>query len=53
MVNHLVGCSEGLVVLFNDHAVWQMLRVIFEELGSGSRAVGQFQLLQLLQLNEA
>lgn len=40
-------------VLFDNHAARQVLRVVFEELGGGSRAVGQLQLLQILQLNEA
>lgn len=41
------------MVLLNDHAVGQVLGVVFEELRRGSRAVGQLQLLQLLQLDEA
>ena len=41
------------VVLLDDHAVGQVLRVVFEELCSGSGTVGQLQLLQLLQLDEA
>lgn len=43
----------GSAVLFYDHAVGQVLGVVFEELCGGSRAVGQLQLLQLMQLNEA
>lgn len=41
------------MVLLDDHAVGQVLGVIFEELSSGAGAVGQLQLLQLLQLDEA
>ena len=37
--------------LLNDHAVGQVLGVVFEEFGSGSRTVGQLQLLQVLQLD--
>jgi len=44
---------RGWVVLFDDHAVGQVLRVVFEELSSGSRTVGQLQLLKLMQLDEA
>lgn len=40
-------------VLLDDHAVGQVLGVVLEELSRGSRAVGQLQLLQLLQLDEA
>lgn len=40
-------------LLFNDHAVGQVLGVVLEELGCGSGTVGQLQLLQLLQLDEA
>lgn len=43
----------GSAVLLDDHAVGQVLGVVFEELSSGAGAVGQLQLLQLLQLNEA
>lgn len=39
--------------LFNDEAARQVLREVLEELGCGSRAVGQLQLLQLLKLHEA
>lgn len=38
----------GSVVLLDDHAVGQVLGVVFEELCSGSGAVGELQLLQLL-----
>lgn len=41
------------MVLLDDHAVGQVLGVVLEELGRGSRAVGQLQLLQLLQLDQA
>lgn len=51
MVVEYVG--GGLVALFDDHAAGQMLGVVFEELSSGSRTVGQLQLLQLMQLDEA
>lgn len=43
-----VGRWDGSVVLLDDHAVGQVLRVVFEELGGGSGTVGQLQLLQLL-----
>lgn len=43
----------GSVVLLDDHAVGQVLGVIFEELGGGSGAIGELQFLQLLQLDEA
>lgn len=43
----------GKPALFNDEATRQMLREVLEELRCGSRAVGQLQLLQLLQLHEA
>lgn len=42
---------EGSVVLLDDHAVGQVLGVVFEELCCGSRAVGQLQFLKLLQLD--
>jgi hypothetical protein len=51
-----VAGSRGRVgkpALFNDEAARQVLREVLEELGCGSRAVGQLQLLQLLQLHEA
>lgn len=41
------------MVLLDDHAAGQVLGVVFEKLSSGPRAVGQLQLLQLLQLDEA
>lgn len=34
-----------LFALLDDHAARQMLGVVFEEFGCGTRAVGQFQLL--------
>lgn len=37
-----------VVVLFDDHAVGQVLGVVLEELRSGTRAVGELQLLQIL-----
>lgn len=40
-------------VLLNDHAVGQVLGVVLEELCSGTRAVGELQLLQLLKLDKA
>lgn len=43
----------GKPALFNDEAARQVLREVLEELGCGSRAVGQLQLLQLLQLHKA
>lgn len=52
-VGRSVSQWGGSVVLLDDHAVWQVLGVIFEELGGGSGAIGQLQLLQLLQLDEA
>ena len=39
-VSQLVGWWDGSVVLLNDHAVGQVLGVVFEELSGGSRAVG-------------
>lgn len=45
--------DEGWAVLLDDHAVGQVLGVVFEELGCGSWTVGQLQFLQLLQLDEA
>ena len=39
--------------LLDDHAAGQVLGVVLEELGRGSRTVGQLQLLQVLQLDEA
>lgn len=41
------------MVLLNDHAVGQVLWVVFKELSGGPGTVGQLQLLQFLQLNEA
>lgn len=35
--------DEGWAVLFDDHAVGQVLGVVLEELGGGSRTVGQLQ----------
>lgn len=52
-IGRSVGRWDGSVVLLDDHAVGQVLGVVFEELRGGSRAVGQLQLLQLLQLDEA
>lgn len=49
----LVSRRGGSVVLLDDHAVGQVLGVVFKELSGGSGAVGQLQLLQLLQLDEA
>lgn len=54
-------CKEEVLVmwrvpapaLLDDHAARQMLGVVFEEFGCGAGAVGQFQLLQLLELNQA
>lgn len=39
----MVICQSWVqsVVLLNDHAVWQVLGVVFEELSGGTRAVGQ------------
>lgn len=37
-----------VVVLLDDHAVGQVLGVVLEELRSGTRAVGELQLLQIL-----
>lgn len=48
-----VGHWTGSAVLLDDHAVGQVLGVVLEELGSCPGAVGQFQLLQVLQLDEA
>lgn len=53
VIGRSVGRWDGSVVLLNDHAVGQVLGVVFKELGGGSGAVGQLQLLQLLQLDEA
>lgn len=47
------GGRVGKPALFNDEAARQVLREVLEELRCGSRAVGQLQLLQLLQLHEA
>lgn len=42
-----------VVVLLDDHAVGQVLGVVLEELRSGTRAVGELQLLQILELDKA
>lgn len=47
------GAHKTRFALLDDHAAWQMLGVVFEEFGGGAGAVGQFQLLQVLQLNQA
>lgn len=52
-IGQSVAWWDGSVVLLDDHAVGQVLGVVFEEFGGGSRAVGQLQLFQLLQLDEA
>lgn len=44
-IGRSVDQYEGSVVLLDDHAVGQMLGVVLEELGGGSRAVGQLQFL--------
>lgn len=41
----LVGQRDVSVVLLDDHAVGQVLGVVFKELSSGSGAVSQLQLL--------
>lgn len=45
--------DEDWLVLLNDHAMGQVLGVVFEELSGGTRTVGQLQFFQLLQLDEA
>lgn len=39
--------------LLDDHAARQVLGVVLKELGRGAGAVGQFQFLQILQLDQA
>lgn len=56
MVGIFFQCSSGLTKnegpLLNDHAVGQVLGVVLEEFGGGSRTVGELQLLQVLQLDQ-
>lgn len=44
---------RGGPALLDDEAAGQVLRKVLEELGGSPRAVGQLQLLQLLQLHQA
>ena len=47
------GPRAGRPRLLDDEAAGQVLREVLEELGGGSGAVGQLQLLQVLQLHQA